>query len=190
MSIAEVTIMTAMTNTFMILMTLFSLVSCTGNKFGPDASSSKEEHSIQTPGISFGIARKAIQLLPYPMRISKLRYVVGSTDAALYEKIEERKNELGAYNYANGVNQELSWLETRMNLWTKGLQPICASEHMRARYPWQDGFRNFVFNAFGREPIDADNDIFNRINATNATSGEKFEVLCTTLLSSLEFLTL
>lgn len=166
-----------------------SLLSCS-QSYRSRLSESESKKDVTENALPFGLGRKAVQLLPYPMRLSKLQHVVGSSDATFYKEIEDRKGELGGFDYAKGVRQELSWLESRMTVWTKGLQPICTSDQMRSRYPWTSGLRNFFVAAFGREPGSQDLDLISRVDSQNATSNEKFEVLCTSVLSSLEFLTL
>lgn len=178
-----------MRHTIFVILLCVYLPSCTfsGGKAGPSGTHVSDSAPAQS---AFQIGRKAIQLLPYPMRMSKLRHVVRSDNGEFYRSIEERKTELGAYDHSRGIGQELTWLETRMELWTKALQPICSSSHMFGQYSWRDGLAQFVQNAYGRDLSDADQAIISRIDGLNATPQAKFELYCLSVLSSLEFLTL
>ncbi|HEX4924342.1 MAG TPA: lipoprotein [Bdellovibrionales bacterium] len=176
-----------------ILFVIFSIAMLSACTFsGGKASLSGAPAADSRPPAysSFQIGRKAIQLLPYPMRMSKLRHVVRSDNPDFFRAIEERKNELGAFDHSRGIGQELSWLETRMELWTKAVQPICGSSHMFELYSWRGGLTQLVLNAYGRELSSADEDIINRIDGMNITPQAKFEIYCLSVLSSLEFLTL
>jgi hypothetical protein len=171
------------------LLLFASLLGCT-QSYRPSTTSETKNDTATETGLPFSVGRKAVQLLPFPMRMSKLRSVVGSDDATLYKEIEDRKGELGGFDYASGVRQELSWLESRMTSWTKGLRPICTSEIMRSKYSWTGGLRKFFVAAYGREPSGHDLEMVSRVDSQGASAGEKFEILCTAVLSSLEFLTL
>lgn len=133
----------------------------------------------------FSIKRN-IQILPFPTRISKLKTIVG-TNPDLYMELERNRYELGDFDYASGTGQDLTWTNSRMNLWIRSLQPLCSSGDVQSRFPFSEKSKEFVKAVYGREPNRVDLEVINRISALTVSANEKTQVLCTVLLSSLEF---
>ena len=139
----------------------------------------------------FKIGRKSTQLLPYSVRISKIKSLSGQVPASLFDELERRQFELGGFDYSKGVGQELSWSETRMTVWAKALQPLCTSQELKNKYPWPASAEKFLKAAYGRTLGPDDLSFIEDVKKTqNASASERFEIFCTTTLSSMEFLSL
>jgi hypothetical protein len=149
------------------------------------------QSSIAAKPSVFSIGRKSIKILPYDVRISKIRALGGpSLQPYHLSLLEERKYELGAYNHAAGVGVELSWSEARMALWVESIQPICSSGEMKSRFPWPGAASEFLRAAYGRTNNASDSALINQVAGLSADDNQRFEVFCTVVLSSLEFLNL
>jgi hypothetical protein len=138
------------------------------------------------PGL-FKIERKTIMVLPYNIRLNKLKNLVGSQDPALYAKLESQKVALGSYDFAKGISPDLTWTDARLTAWTLALQPICASTTLNQKFPFPASAAAFIESAYGRPKNSNDQSMIDGINATTVTNPQKLELLCYTVLSSLEF---
>jgi hypothetical protein len=138
----------------------------------------------------FNIQRNTVKLLPFSVRLTKIQALLPPGSTALLNELIARQNELGGYDYANGVNQELTWTETRIGIWVKALQPICASGAIKGKFPYPNSATTFVEAAYGRKVTDVDTAILGQISSAAGNNDQKFESLCTVILSSLEFTTL
>ncbi len=144
--------------------------------------------SVSVP--TFNIKRNSIKLLPFTVRLTKIQSLLGPNDGALLSDLLARQNELGSYDYANGVNQELTWTETRIGTWVKAIQPICTSASIKGKFPYPGSATAFVKAAYGRDLSEIDQEMLSQVAAAGGTNVQKFEALCTVVLSSLEFTTL
>jgi hypothetical protein len=167
---------------------LFSICSlgCSFNGLRP-----AEDQSFSSGGDSaFQISRNSIKLLPFSVRLTKIRSLTGSAEPSLYSELMARRFELGAYDFANGVNQELTWTETRIGLWLKAIQPVCSSNILKSKFPYPASAANFIKAAYGRETNNSDLILLSKVSSSTGTDIQKFEMLCSVVLSSLEFTTL
>ncbi len=150
------------------------------------SSSSFLAPQSSTPGL-FKIERNAIKILPYDIRINKLKSLVGSEDSSLYTKLESKRIELGAYDYAKGAGQDLTWIDSRLTAWTEGLQPYCSSPLLRSKFPFPQSAMMFIETAMGRDVNSQDQSNIAEITAANISNEMRLELLCYVTLSSLEF---
>ncbi len=167
---------------------LITYQNCGGFKsFKPEISSS----SFATPDSIipslFKVERNAVRILPYDVCISKLKSLVASDDAALYAKLESKKIELGSYDFAKGVSQDLTWIDSRLSSWTQSLQPYCASQILRAKFPFPASAKVFIETALGRDLNSDDQSTIDEITAAPVSNDVRLEMLCYVTLSSLEF---
>ncbi|HUP56139.1 MAG TPA: hypothetical protein VM598_01715 [Bdellovibrionota bacterium] len=177
-----------------LLLCTLALVACSDRSSSvrrlPQTGDDAASPEVLNGGKRFLIGRKAIQLLPFKHRLSKLRAVVGTDDPAIYDKVIESRFELGEFDHANGINQELSWLETRMSTWLKALEPVCASGTFLSRYAWPDGARRLLVAAYGRQPTEEERLVIDTVQNATGSDTQRMQILCLSVLSSLEFLTL
>lgn len=158
---------------------------CTGFKSLKLAINFQDAASI-TPGL-FKIERKNVMTLPYNIRLNKIKTLTGSSDAALYAKLEAQRTILGAYDFSKGIAPDLTWTDARMTSWTLALQPICTSSVLNQKFPFPASATAFVEAAYGRSKTATDQSVINGVQATTVTNAQKLEILCYTILSSLEF---
>lgn len=171
------------------LVCIFLYSNCSGfnalNTWNLELSSFVSNQSL-TPGL-YKIERNSVKLLPYEIRLHKLKSLIGSEESSLYTQLENRKIELGAYDFAKGVSQDLTWIDSRLASWTESLQPYCSSGTLRTKYPFPQGAKDFIETALGREINAEDQSNINDLMAVNASSEQRMELLCYVTLSSLEF---
>ena len=154
--------------------------------------SSSQSSSLAAPlsaATSFSLVRKSVQLLPFKIRVTKMQNLLGSTDAALYAGLQSRRFELGDFDYAQSVAPDLTWTEARIQLWIESIQPLCSSGQFRARFPYPASANAFIKAAYGRETNATDDTLLAEIaKLSDIDQNQKGEMLCTVVLSSLEFL--
>ncbi|MDZ4660730.1 MAG: hypothetical protein SGJ18_03840 [Pseudomonadota bacterium] len=135
----------------------------------------------------FKIDRSAVRILPFDVRINKLNSLIGSTDVALYAQLNSKKIELGSYDFARGVSQDLTWTDSRLASWTQALQPYCSSLALRTKFPFPAAARGFIESALGRDLNAEDQSNINDVTALAVSNDVRLEVLCYVTLSSLEY---
>ena len=155
---------------------------CTGEIVGGPPSDNTE--------VGFAVPRDRIELLPYHVRVQRLRDVARLTerDPAL-AVLAANANDLGDHDYSQGIRPKLQWNASTMSLWVKSLEPICESTAMHDRYPSFPGDLGALLEAaYGRAPTDGEVD-----EIWSATQGrpdeQRYQLTCLGLLSSLEFVT-
>ena len=139
---------------------------------------------------AFELPRDTVRLLPFHIRVSKLSSATGvpSTDP-LFDQIWASRYDLGDHNYAQGVGADLSWNATKMSLWVRALQPICASEAFAMRYgSLPADVEVLIENAFGR-PATAEDlaDYRDAAELEVLDDAGRYEAVCLAVLSSTEF---
>lgn len=130
----------------------------------------------------------SVDPLPFRVRYLKVGYVMGSTASPTLSKLDENKIFLGEYDFSRGVAPKFSWEPSDMKAWLEGLEPVCGSTAFRNRYPFPTGNASFIQNTFGRGPSSEDQAVIAEINALSVSNTEKSDILCFTMLSSLEFI--
>lgn len=135
----------------------------------------------------FKIERSSVRVLPYEVRLAKLKSLIGSTNPALYAQLESRKIDLGSYDFSRGVAQDLTWIDSKITIWAKSLTPFCSSQELRTKFPYPTSAVNFIESALGRSINTEDQTNINEVTALAVSNELKLEVLCYITLSSLEF---
>lgn len=157
------------------------LSGCTAEHSKEDSSSSSGQYSKTT----FQISRE-VQILPFATRLAKLKRVAGDKES-LFIEIQDNRYELGDFDFAQGIGQDLTWTQTRMNIWIRSLQPICSSSDIKVKYPFSTKAQEFLKVAYGREPTSTDQQMIDQVAAQSASDDERTQIFCTVVLASLEF---
>lgn len=85
---------------------------------------------------AFTLTRSSVQLLPFPVRLSKLAAVAQvSTDDPLLAPVVAARLSLGDHDYAHGIPADRTWTASKLTAWVAAVRPICASTQFRARFP-------------------------------------------------------
>ncbi len=180
-----------MKKTFLVAVFLalpvFGFINCSGfRSFKDFSSSSFGDPSSLIPSL-FKIERKTVMILPYAVRINKLKSIIGSTDSALYAQLESQKMSLGHYDFSKGIAPDVTWTDARLTAWTLGLQPYCSSPALVQKYPFPQNAGNFILAAYGRKLSADDQSVVDSIQTLSTTAVQKLELFCYVVLSSLEF---
>ncbi|MEZ4452446.1 MAG: hypothetical protein R3B09_23485 [Nannocystaceae bacterium] len=160
------------------------------------------------PDHPFDLNRENIRLLPFAVRLNRLSLLLDlpTTDPA-FAVMLNRRFDLGDYDYSEGINPDLTWSAARMSAWVAALRPLCASSALQSRYPEMPlDLPALMRDAWGFEPLPVDledyADLFVAAPEDDAppptpgdegapihvlTDGERAEIACLAVLSSLEF---
>ena len=154
-----------------------------------DGLSASEELNL-----SFEPDLSQINLLSYEAKIDKLKYVLDPSQSTtipteLFTALSADRYLLGDYNYAQGIIEQKVWGDLQIEGWLAGLSPYCSSELFQTKYSMPEQFFIFMEVAFGRSPTPEDQDILEALSAGGLSGSELTQVVCLSLLSSLEFQT-
>ncbi len=130
----------------------------------------------------------SIDPLPFKTRFQKVGYVMGSTASPTLNKLNETRTFLGDYDFAKAIMPKFSWEPNDMKAWLEGLEPVCGSIAFRTRYPYPDGINSFYQNTLGRMPNAVDLTVLTEITNLNVAATEKSDLLCFTVMTSMEFI--
>lgn len=137
--------------------------------------------------------RFTFKLSPEPTlfraRLAKLASLMGSAAHTSLSKLKADRLLLGDYDFSAAIIPKESWEATDMKAWVQAIEPVCASTDLRSRFPWSSGASAFVTATLGRQPSSIETGIIQDINQESISDSEKFDVLCITILSSLEYVT-
>lgn len=167
------------------------LAACTG-----DIDILKHDEEKAAPAATegtegFELAIEQPQLLPFNVRIGRVAAVIGlPTTDPVFDLLRKNRTSLGDHDFANGQQPDRLWTASRMSLWVRSLQPICASKAMRDRYPSLPAdLGALIENAFGRPATDEDRAIVTEALASAPELDEtiRYQTACLALLSSAEF---
>ena len=122
-----------------------------------------------------------------PIRINKLRYVMASEVGSSLDSLIANRFLLGDYNFSNSAVPNYAWGPTEIKNWSENLIPFCTSSNFVNQFTWANAPAQIMQRAYGRVPASQDTAIINEINGLNVGNQEKIQILCITLLSSLEF---
>lgn len=167
---------------------LFVLVWLSGCMPKPSFINAKSNHTanrltVAENSVGLSLSGK-LEHLSYPALKSKL-VAVTSLDSSAYSAIENSKYELGAHNYANGDIGSRVWSPKKLNTWIDVISPICSSKQLGAKYGSEDRYSDFVEKALGRPLTISEVEIL-----TEAFELGQFPLVCLTILSSLEFVSI
>lgn len=154
----------------------------TSSSGGPEA-----EPPAQDP---FELDRSNVKLLPFRVRFNRLQQLSGlpAGDPA-FATLLARRYELGDYDYASGVNPDLTWTASRISVWISAVLPVCRSAAMNARFPaFPDDLPDLLTAAHGIIP-DADKLADYEVLLGDASLDEttRHDSICVAALTALEF---
>jgi hypothetical protein len=131
----------------------------------------------------------SIDPLLFPNRLNKLGYVIGSNQGTSLNSFMTNRYLLGDYNFSSNVIPNYSWGANEMLNWTQSLESFCSSSNFSNQYVWITAAQALMQRAYGRAPDSVDMAVINEINAINNINDlERTQILCLTLLTSLEFI--
>jgi hypothetical protein len=160
-----------------------------GKGDGGNVSASSPEDAAALPQGAFTYEAE-IALLPFDVRLAKVARVAGvETSAPILEAMRARRLDLGDHDYAAGVKPDATWSAARIGTWVKSLRPVCSSPAMRSRYPaLPERLDDLLLAAYGRAATPEDHAaIEETVAATALDSESQYQIVCLTILSSLEF---
>lgn len=155
---------------------------CSGEISGDFAPEEEEQQD------GFAVPRDRIELLPFHVREQRLQDVAKlAGDDPAFDVLRAHAYELGDHDYSTGQRPKLQWTSSTMATWVKALEPVCASEALRAAYPsFPDDLPALMTAAYGRE-VAADE----AAEVWSATEGHeaerRYQLTCLGVLSALEF---
>ena len=134
------------------------------------------------------LASERLRLLPFDVRLARVAAVVGvPTTDPLLEPLVARRVELGAPDYANGIQADTAWNASKIALWADLLEPVCASEPMRARYPsFPESLGSLIEQAYGRRMVPEDQSVLAELDAAMIDPERRYVLTCMTILSGTE----
>jgi hypothetical protein len=155
-------------------------------------SSAGCENSIDGSGDeppAFTVPRDRVVLLPFRVRLARVAQVLGAgTDAPELELMRASATALGDHDYAAGIKPNLQWSASRMASWVRALEPVCASDAFRARYPaLPAGADDLIAAAWGRAATADDlAAIEDGLTGLPIDDAERYTATCLAVLSALE----
>lgn len=136
----------------------------------------------------------SIRQLPFRVLRNKLITSLdlsASQQVSLLSELNTLKENVGAYNYANGINQQLLWSSSKLVSWLNGLTPVCIDASVRGQLSDKQASLDLLLKAWGRE-AEAEEiaDLDTLFNDTSIGLAKKQELACLYIFSSLEFIAL
>ncbi|MGQ0507685.1 MAG: hypothetical protein ACT4TC_20475 [Myxococcaceae bacterium] len=136
------------------------------------------------------VSRQQLQLLPFRVRLAKVAAVVGLpvTDA-VFNDLRANRFELGDYDYANGVNADVSWTSSKMSLWVRSLRAPCAAPATKALYPSLPAdLEKLLLSAYGRRAVASDRALVeDALSGSTVDEASRYQAICLAVLTSAEF---
>jgi len=130
------------------------------------------------------LTSERLRLLPFSVRLARVAAVAGvAADDPLLEPLVRRAVELGAPEYASGIQADAIWNASKIAIWADALEPICASPQMRARYPsFPESLGAFVEQAYGRRLAPEDETSLEPLRTATIDDERRYVLTCMTLL--------
>ena len=134
------------------------------------------------------LVSERLRLLPFDVRLARIAAVAGiATTDPLLEQLVARRVDLGAPDYANGIQADSSWNAAKIALWADLLEPVCASEPMRTRYPsFPDSLPQLIEAAYGRRMVPEDESALAPLDVAAIDPERRYVLTCMTVLSGAE----
>ena len=141
------------------------------------------------PDPPFELPAEEVELLPFHVRLANLVQVTGLTeDHFAYTELLRQRYLLGDHDYAQGIAPDLHWAPQKMQVWVKGVIPICDSVEFKAKYPdLLEDPSPLVQAAYGRDATDAELEGLGELAAGVSDVDTRYRMTCLGVLSSLEF---
>jgi hypothetical protein len=172
------------------------LAGCGGSIEEPTGSGEEETvrpgedpSSVPPPEVEeLVLPSERLRLLPFDVRLARIAAVVGvATTDPLLERLVARRVELGAPDYANGIQADAAWNASKIALWADQLEPICASEQMRTRYPsFPESLGPLIEATYGRRMVPEDETALAPLDAAAIDPERRYVLTCMTVLSGAE----
>ena len=162
----------------------------TGGESGEASGSSGAPEAEPPPPDPFTLDRSNVKLLPFRVRFNRLQQLVGlPAEDPAFDVLRARRYELGDYDYASGVNPDLTWTASRISVWISAMLPVCRSPAMLARFPlFPDDLPGLLTAAYGLPPdpdLLADYEVL--LGDATLDDATRHASVCAVALSSLEF---
>ncbi len=156
----------------------------------PDTSETTGAPEAEPPRDPFALDRSKVKLLPFRVRFNRLQQLAGLPEAdPAFDVLRARRYELGDYDYASGVNPDLTWNASRISVWVAAMLPICRSPAMLARFPvFPDDLPALLSAAYGTTPdadLLADYEVL--LGDANLDEATRHDSICAVALTALEF---
>lgn len=153
---------------------------------GDDEGSSPNEPEPDPP---FELPAEEVELLPFHVRLANLEQVTGlPRDHFAYTELMRQRHLLGDHDYAQGIAPDLHWSPQKMQVWVKGLIPICDAAEFKSKYPdLLEDATPLIQNAFGRDATDAELEGLGELAVDVGDLEMRYRMTCLSVLSSLEF---
>lgn len=154
-----------------------------------DDESSDDGPALPLPD-PFDLDRSNVKLLPFRVRFNKLQALLGlPAEDPAFDVLRARRYELGDYDYASGINPDLTWNAARISLWISAMLPICRSPQMHARFPaFPDALDDLMAAAYGAVAgPDKLADYENLLGDASLDDAARYDTICASVLSALEF---
>lgn len=158
---------------------------------GPETSeTSTGAPEAEPPRDPFELDRSKVKLLPFRVRFNRLQQLAGlPAEDPAFDVLRARRYELGDYDYASGVNPDLTWNASRISVWIAAMLPICRSPAMLARFPvFPDDLPALLTAAYGTAPdadLLADYEVL--LGDANLDEATRHDSICAVALTALEF---
>lgn len=153
------------------------------------ASSSEDTGAAPLPD-PFELGRDNIRLLPFKVRFNKLLQLTGlPAEDPAFDVLRARRYDLGDYDYASGVNPDLTWSAAKIALWISAMLPVCRHPALVARFPvFPDDLAKLLAAAYGTAPSPEQLADFETLLG-DATLDEptRHDSVCVAALTALEF---
>jgi hypothetical protein len=141
------------------------------------------------PDPPFELPAEEVELLPFHVRLANLERVTGLPEEHFaFTELLRQRHLLGDHDYAAGIAPDLHWAPQKMQVWVKGLIPVCDSVEFKAKYPdLLEDPSSLVQAAFGRDPTDAELEGLGELAAEVPDLDMRYRMTCLSVVSSLEF---
>jgi hypothetical protein len=123
------------------------------------------------------------------VRLANLERVAGiPQDHFAFTELLRQRYLLGDHDYAAGIAPDLTWAPQKMQMWVKGMIPVCDSAEFKARYPdLLEDPTPLLQAAFGRDATDAELEGLGELAAEVPDLDMRYRMTCLSVVSSLEF---
>lgn len=155
----------------------------------PDSSGGEDTGAAPLPD-PFELGRDNVRLLPFKVRFNKLLALTGlPPEDPAFDVLRARRYELGDYDYANGVNPDLTWSAAKISLWISAMVPVCRAPALISRFPlFPDDLVAFLTAAHGTAPDAAQlADYESLLGDADLDEATRHDSVCVAALTQLEF---
>lgn len=155
-------------------------LACAGDISGNDNEGARDD--------GFAVYRDRVELLPYQVRFKRIADLAGVDEAdPSLDVMRENRLLLGDHDFASGVRPNLSWDAETLATWVRAVEPVCASDAIRERYPtFPADLAAFMGASYGRS-VDGE-EAAELWRSTAELSGDRrYQITCAAVLSTLEF---